>query len=119
MTRESGRVAILRYLQQSPLSVDAFVAVNDLAALGTLEALKELGLAVPKNVAVTGFDDDDASGILGLTTIHMPMLDLGRETARLLFERLARQREALPVQRSTVGMTLKVRTTSLRSQPPA
>jgi len=113
MTRESGRGAALEYLKGSTDRPEAIVACNDLAALGILEALKESEIPVPDEIAVTGCDDDASSAILGLTTLHMPMLDLGRETARLLFDRLEARGDAIPARDSVVEMTLRVRGTSL------
>jgi LacI family transcriptional regulator len=113
MTREGGRTAVLEYLKKGDRQTDAFVACNDLSALGTLEALKESRINVPQSVAVTGCDDDPSSAILGLTTLHMPMIDLGREAGRLLFDRLGRRDEQPLARHSLVEMTLRVRATSL------
>lgn len=113
MTREGGRTAVLDYLKKGDRQTDAFVACNDLAALGTLEALKESRINIPQSVAVTGCDDDPSSDILGLTTLHMPMIDLGREAGRLLFDRLGRRDEQPLARHSLVEMTLRVRATSL------
>lgn len=113
MTRESGRAATLDYLKKNGGCPDAFVACNDLVALGAMEALKESGVRVPDTVAVTGCDDDAASTVLGLTTLHMPMVELGRETARLLFDRLKTRDPAVPARASVLDMALCVRSSSL------
>lgn len=118
MTRESGRAVTLDYLKKNAERPDAFVACNDLAALGALEALKESGVRVPDTVAVTGCDDDAPSAILGLTTLHMPMVDIGRETARLLFDRLHSRDRTLPGRHSLVEMTLRIRNSSLARKNP-
>lgn len=114
MTREGGRAAVLELLKKQSKAAEAFVACNDLAAVGVLEALKESGIPVPGSIAVTGCDDDASSGVLGLTTLHMPMVDLGRETARLLFDRLDSRAEQTPARHSVLEMTLRVRTTTTR-----
>ena len=113
MTREGGRTAVLDYLRRGDRQTDAFVACNDLAALGVLEALKENRNNISQPMAVTGFDDDPSSDILGLTTLHMPMIDLGRESGRLLFDRLGRRDEQPLARNSLVEMTLRIRATSL------
>lgn len=118
MTRESGRAVTLDYLKKNPQKPDAFVACNDLAALGALEALKESGIRVPDTIGVTGCDDDAPSAILGLTTLHMPMVDIGRETARLLFDRLHSRDRTLPGRHSVVEMTLRARHSSLARKNP-
>ena len=113
MTRENGWSATLDYLKVNNEKPDAFIACNDLAALGILEALKESGIRVPDMVAVTGCDDDAASSVLGLTTLRMPMVELGRETARLLFERLNSRDRDIPARESVLDMMLCTRATSL------
>ncbi|WP_307858122.1 DUF6807 family protein [Cellulomonas fulva] len=58
----------------------AVVAYNDLVAFGLLARLNELGVAVPGDVSVTGFDDIELArfAIPSLTTVTVPQLDLGR-----------------------------------------
>ncbi|CAN5738760.1 LacI family DNA-binding transcriptional regulator [soil metagenome] len=70
--------------------VDAVVAYNDLVALGVLRAARELGLEVPRDVAVVGCDDVRLASLVtpALTTLRVDKYDLGRRAAALLFERL-------------------------------
>ncbi len=112
LTRESGRAAVGEYLRRHTGLPDAFVAFNDSTAFGAMEALKEHGIAGAKSVAITGCDDEPASDFVGLTTLHMPMVDVGRESARLLFEKLDKKRDAGSERHSVVEMTLKIRTSS-------
>lgn len=58
----------------------AVVAYNDLVAFGLLARLNELGVAVPGDVSVTGFDDIELArfAIPSLTTVTVPQVDLGR-----------------------------------------
>jgi LacI family transcriptional regulator len=109
---EGGREAVQEYMKRTSKLPDAFVAVNDLAALGVLQALNEVGVKVPDAVAVTGCDDDPASAILGLTTLHMPMISIGRETAGLLFERLDKKRDPTVAKHQVVDLRLEIRATS-------
>ncbi len=69
----------------------AVVAVNDVAAIGAYDAVEQLGLAVPKDLAVIGYNDVPLAARLrpGLTTIRVPAVEFGRESARLLLEQLA------------------------------
>ncbi|MGA8115090.1 MAG: LacI family DNA-binding transcriptional regulator [Actinocatenispora sp.] len=64
----------------------AVVCVNDEAALGVLVAALGRGLAVPADVAITGFDDHPAAALTapGLTTIRQPMRELGARAVRAL-----------------------------------
>ena len=70
---------------------EAFVCANDQTALGVLQALGEIGVRVPDDVAVTGFDGIDAGrhSRPRITTVRQPMIELGRVAVELLLRRLA------------------------------
>lgn len=57
----------------------AIFAANDSMALGALSALREMGVAVPQEIALAGFDDVPISRFLSpaLSTVHVPITDLG------------------------------------------
>lgn len=64
----------------------AILCGNDLVALGVLKAARELGLRVPEDVAVAGFDDFEFAAAVDppLTTVRMPGYEMGRQAARSL-----------------------------------
>ncbi|WNB86612.1 LacI family DNA-binding transcriptional regulator [Cellulomonas sp. ATA003] len=64
----------------------AVVAFNDLVAFGVLNRLSELGLSVPEDVAVTGFDDIAFARFSSpsLTTVRTPTREMGREAWHLM-----------------------------------
>jgi LacI family transcriptional regulator len=66
---------------------DALVCANDELAAGALLALWELGLRVPNDVAIVGFDDRPFAAHLPvpLTTVGLPLHEMGVEAARRLF----------------------------------
>lgn len=66
----------------------AFVTVNDAAALAMLEAAAQLGLRVPEEISVVGFDDlpQAAGSRPPLTTVANPRTWLGRAAVQMLFE---------------------------------
>ena len=68
----------------------ALVCANDELALGACRAARSLGLAVPDDLAVTGWDDVSLASLVppGLTTVRQPMRELGAAAARLLFEQI-------------------------------
>ncbi len=59
---------------------------NDVLAVGALSRAREIGLSVPGDVSVTGFDDIDLAQVAvpGLTTVHVPHRVMGRQAARML-----------------------------------
>src|SRR3981081_2393164 len=75
----------------------AVVAVNDVAAVGAYDAAEQLGLRIPADLAVTGYNDIPIVARLrpALTTIHVPAQEFGRAAARMLLEQMvAGRREA-------------------------
>ncbi|TNJ63634.1 LacI family transcriptional regulator [Paenibacillus hemerocallicola] len=67
----------------------AIVGVSDDHALGVLFALKELGISVPQQISVAGFDDAYATlGVPQLTTMRMPLRESGETAGLLLIERM-------------------------------
>ena len=68
----------------------ALVCANDQTAIGAMTALREAGLKVPADVAVTGFDGIQLGEHLrpSLTTVVQPMRELGQAAVRLLEERM-------------------------------
>ncbi|MFK4109583.1 LacI family DNA-binding transcriptional regulator [Streptomyces sp. NPDC002176] len=66
----------------------AVFAGNDLQALGLYEAARELGLRVPEDVSVVGFDDLPVARWVGppLTTVRQPLTEMAEAAARLVLE---------------------------------
>ncbi|HEX6074874.1 MAG TPA: LacI family DNA-binding transcriptional regulator [Micromonosporaceae bacterium] len=84
-TRESGERAMRQLLEDDP-ALDAVFVASDPMAIGALRALHRAGRRVPDDVAVVGFDDNDAArySVPPLTTVRQPVEDLGRGMVRLL-----------------------------------
>jgi len=87
---ESGKAAALELLVQRGKKPDAIVAANDQMALGVLDALSELRLKVPEDIAVVGFDDIEEARFTSppLTTVRQPLYEQGREAVRLLLSQV-------------------------------
>ena len=70
---------------------DAIFAGNDMMAIGCLQALREAGLRVPDDIALAGFDDIPISRFLDppLTTVGVPIAELGRQAVESCVEILA------------------------------
>lgn len=69
---------------------DAIVCGNDLIAAGVIRKLRALGVSVPGDIAVTGFDDIDLCRFVdpAITTVRQPLREVGAEGARKLFARI-------------------------------
>lgn len=70
---------------------EGLVCQNDFAAIGCMRMLKKMGLKIPQDVGVAGFDDIPAASAVcepPLTTVRQPMRQVGIEAARLLLERI-------------------------------
>ncbi|GAA1002623.1 LacI family transcriptional regulator [Acrocarpospora pleiomorpha] len=89
LTRESG-VERARALFDARGPVDLVVCGNDVIALGVMDVCHERGLAVPDDVAVTGFDDMSfaSAGPLRLTTVEVPRHEMGRQAVAGLRRRM-------------------------------
>lgn len=95
-TRQGGYRAMMTLLPHHP---DAVFAASDRMAVGALQALREVGLRVPDDVALIGFDGlvDDVVAQWSLSTVVQPVADLGREAVRTLL-RLIELPDISPVQ---------------------
>lgn len=74
----------------------AIVASNDLMAFGAMQAAREYGLTVGRDISITGFDDIDMAATVtpSLTTMRQPMVGLGEAAVDLLIRRI--NGEAIP-----------------------
>ena len=62
----------------------AVIAANDLVAYGFIRAAKERGLQSGIDYSIIGFDDDDLSRLVSLSTFHPPLTGMGEEASRIL-----------------------------------
>ncbi len=110
--RFAARSVVAEGLKKAGRVPDAFMAFNDLLAVGVLEALRDGGVDVPLQTAVTGFDDIALAEFLELTTVRVPCGGLGQECGRLLAQRIQSADPGLLARKSVFRLELKVRTSS-------
>ncbi len=86
-TRDGGHAAATELLAAKTGATCVF-AVNDVMALGAMAALREAGLRVPEDVSMAGFDDIPTLRDLvpGLSTVRLPLEELGERAARLVLD---------------------------------
>src|SRR5690606_24630447 len=82
---ETGCRACREILAQAP-ETTCIMASNDLTALGVIKAAREMGIAVPDQLSVTGADGVELHGQVALTTYASPTYTIGQEAARMLQE---------------------------------
>jgi LacI family transcriptional regulator len=86
---EAGKRACARFLalDQPPTAI---VSANDFMAIGAMATLRERGLAVPRDMSVTGFDDIYVAALpwFELTTLRPHSRELGTRTAEVLLARI-------------------------------
>lgn len=66
----------------------AIFAATDLQAIALIRESRILGLRIPQDIAIIGFDNIDMAEYFGLTTVHQPLDESGRIAAALLLSRL-------------------------------
>ena len=91
----SGRDG-LRTLMSSAQPPTVVICGNDVLAIGAIAECNTLGITVPQEVSVTGFDDMEIASLLspGLTTVRFPTTELGQLAAAHLLSRLSGKKVA-------------------------
>ena len=87
---EAGGAAFeqLMLMDESPTVI---ICGNDVLAAGAIVRAKQLGIRIPAQVSITGFDDINLATAVfpALTTVRVPHTDMGRTAARLLLDLLS------------------------------
>lgn len=106
--KEAGIHAIKTLFQGQPRP-DAIFAINDTVALGALEELQEIGLAVPNDVALVGFDDIAFSvfQFVQLTTVSQRLEETATEAVKILVNQINTKQDA--VHKIIMEPVLKIR----------
>lgn len=111
-TFEGGRESALSLLRDAK-PPHTIICANDAMALGVMDACRfDLGLSVPEDVAVTGFDDIPQADwpSHGLTTLRQPVRRMAENAVRLLMDQIggdtvSGERRLLPAQIKVRGST--------------
>ncbi|MCD5317181.1 LacI family DNA-binding transcriptional regulator [Kineosporia babensis] len=112
-TFEHGLAAATQLLGEPPhRRPTAIFAGSDPCAIGALEAARRLGLSVPGDLSVVGFDDSllAATSTPPLTTVHQPISDMGRTAVTTLLRRI--RGEDMATKRIELATRLVVRDTT-------
>jgi LacI family transcriptional regulator len=85
----SGRAAVHEWLANDRSLPQAIFAANDAMAFGALSALREKGIRVPHDIALIGFDDSEAARHLQLTSVRVPMREMGGVAAEVAIQQIS------------------------------
>lgn len=82
-----GREAMTR-LMSMPERPTAVVAASDTLAVGAMAAARDLGLSIPQEVSIAGFDDIDIAAYCNppLTTVRVPAYEIGRLAVKVVLD---------------------------------
>jgi LacI family transcriptional regulator len=96
-TEESGSAVMKEWLKAGKPLPEAIFATNDAMALGALGVLRAHGVRVPEDIALVGFDDTESAHHVGLTSVRVPMWDMGKAAAVAAIQQMS-SRKAQPPQ---------------------
>jgi DNA-binding LacI/PurR family transcriptional regulator len=104
-------------LLRLPQRPTAIFAASDVQALGVLEAARILGIRVPEELSVVGFDDVEIAAYVGLTTVRQPLYESGRRGAELLLRML--DADEPPAEPRTEQLPVEIVVRSTTAEPSA
>lgn len=86
---ENG-ASVFREIMQSSPRPTAVLCANDVLAVGALREARRMGIRVPEEVSIVGFDDIELAQVTypELTTVHVPHREMGHHAARTLIDHL-------------------------------
>lgn len=89
MSSEGGYNGLIEYFKKGK-TVTALFCANDATAIGAMKAIKESGYSIPNDLSVISIDDIDTAQYMSpmLTTIRIPMEELGKMSAKILIDRI-------------------------------
>ncbi len=89
---------LLAQFVSGPDCVEAIFGLNWVCTMGVLRGLNALKKRIPKDFAFVSFDDFELAEMIppGLTVVRQPTRELGRQAARILFERMEGKNEGPP-----------------------
>jgi len=89
---EDGTQAFEEVMSCHP-KVSVVMCGNDVLAVGAVRGAQRMGLKVPDDISITGFDDIELAQIISppLTTVHVPHREMGRKAARELVNMVERK----------------------------
>lgn len=87
----------------------AFFCGNDLIALGAYEAIREMGLKIPDDISVVGYDDQEIASYIqpSLSTIRLPYYRMGNQAVSQLIKIINDPENTKPFQKKLLGTVVR------------
>lgn len=111
--RYEAREIARRILASNPRPTAIFAA-SDTQAFGVVAAARELGLHVPDDLSVIGYDDIEAADYVGLTTVRQQLFESGRRGAELLLSEIQQRSEEPPITHLMPELVVRATTASVK-----
>ena len=89
----SGGYEAVGKILDSGVTFTALVASDDSSAIGAMQAIRDAGLHIPRDIAIIGFDDqpDALAQVPPLASIHVPLTEIGQQALMLMLDHLTGQ----------------------------
>jgi DNA-binding LacI/PurR family transcriptional regulator len=113
-TAASGQAAMAQMLTLADPPTAVFAACDEMA-FGALAEAARLGLSVPDDFSIVGFDDHELSEVVGLTTVRQSVDKLGEEAARLLLDHVEQPRRGPEARDWGVELVVRSSTAPVRA----
>lgn len=84
---EGRYIKIAERIYKSDLDITAVFAGHDRIALVFFAVAKRIGIAIPDDISIVGYDDLDFT-MISLTTMHQPIYEMGQESMKLIMGRI-------------------------------
>lgn len=96
-------------LLRLPDSPTAFFCGNDLIALGVYEAIREMGLSIPNDISIVGYDDQEIASYIQppLSTIRLPYYRMGNQAVLQLIKMISNPAKAKTFQKKLLGTVVQ------------
>lgn len=98
LTLEGGRLGFnkLWALEKRPTVI---IFGNDLQAMGAIDQARQIGLRIPEDLSITGFDDNEMAALFSpaLTTVHVPIHEIGIQAAEFILKLVQQESHDVPL----------------------
>jgi DNA-binding LacI/PurR family transcriptional regulator len=113
-----GGASAMAELLSLPEPPTAVFAQSDEMAAGAMQAMRRLGVRVPDDVSIVGFDDHELAEVLDLTTMAQPVAQRGEMAVRAVLDALDEGAKCTTAERELVHTRLVVRSSTTFENPP-